>query len=332
MSYGLATPLGTVSHTGVGGLVTGGGFGRLARRFGLSVDNLLSVNLVGADGAFHRADENENPDLFWGVRGGGGNFGVVTSFEFRLHAMQRQVLGGQILYPIASARRVLELYGQYAPDAPDELQIDCAVLIPPGGQPGLAGFALCYSGPASRAERVLAPLRGLGTPLADTVAPIDYVALQRSGDVSDFRAQASYMRSGFVLDVPAGLVDAIADGLEGHPGRLTQVVLISGGGAISRVPNSATAFAQRDNFANLLCMVNWPYPSDGSEHIAWIRAYWPSIEPYMGGFYVNDLDPNASREVINENYRENYDRLVRVKDRYDPTNLFRLNANVEPSA
>jgi len=332
MTYGLATPLGTVSHTGVGGLVTGGGFGRLARRFGLSVDNLLSVNLVGADGAFHRADEDENPDLFWGVRGGGGNFGVVTSFEFRLHPMQRQVLGGQIMYPIAMARQVLELYGQYGPEAPDELQLDCVVGAPPGGQPGVAGFGVCYSGPAGRADRVLAPLRGLGTPIVDSVAPIDYVALQRSGDVSDFRAQASYMRSGFVGDVPAGLVDAIADGIEGHPGRLTQVVLVSGGGAISRVPNTATAFAQRDNLANLLCLVGWPYPSDGREHIAWIRSYWPSLEPYMHGFYVNDLDPNASREVINENYRENYDRLVRIKDRYDPTNLFRLNANVEPSA
>lgn len=332
MSYGLATPMGTVSHTGVGGLVTGGGFGRLARRFGLSVDNLLAVDMVGADGEFHRASEEENPDLFWGVRGGGGNFGIVTSFEFRLHPMQRRVLGGQIMYPVARAREVLDVFNDYGPSAPDPLQIDCVVVYPPGGAPGMAGFAVCYSGSPAQADRVLAPLRSVGTPLVDDVGPIDYVALQKSGDTDDFRAQAAYLKSGFVTEVAPGLVDVIVDGLEPHPGRLTQIVFVQGGGAIERVPNSATAFSQRDKFANLLGIVGWPYPSDGTEHSNWIRGYWPSVEPYTRGFYTNDLEPDHSVEVINENYRENYDRLVRIKDRYDPTNLFRLNANIEPSA
>jgi len=332
MSYGLVTPMGTVSHTGVGGLVTGGGFGRLARRFGLSVDNLLSVDMVGADGQFLRADEDENPDLFWGVRGGGGNFGVVTSFEFRLHPMQREVLGGQIMYPISRAREVLRVFGDYGPIAPDALQIDCAVVLPPGGEPGVSGFQICYSGPPSQADRALAPLRALGRPLVDDVRPMDYVALQKSGDISDFRAQASYLKSGFVSEVAPGLIDVIVDGIEGHPGRVTQMVFVQGGGAIERVPNSATAFSQRDKFANLLGIVGWPYGSDGSPHSSWIRNYWPSVEPYMQGFYTNDLEPDHAIEVINENYGENYERLVRIKDRYDPTNLFRLNANIEPSA
>jgi hypothetical protein len=331
MSYGLVTPMGTVSHTGVGGLVTGGGFGRLARRFGLSVDNLISVDVVGADGDFHRASENENPDLFWGVRGGGGNFGVVTSFEFRLHPMQRQVLGGQIVYPISRAREVLGVFNDYGPSAPDPLQLDCAVVIPPGGEPGIAAFSVCYSGPASQADRALAPLRAAGRPIVDDVRSMDYVAIQKSGDVDDFRAQAMYLKSGFVNEIAPGLMDVIADGMEGHPGRLTQMVFVQGGGAIERVPNSATAFSQRDKFANLLGIVGWPYPTDGSEHSRWIRDYWPSVEPYTRGFYTNDLEPGHATQVVNENYRDNFDRLVQVKNRYDPTNLFRLNANIEPS-
>jgi hypothetical protein len=332
MAYGLATPMGTVSHTGVGGLVTGGGFGRLARRFGLSVDNLLSVEMVGADGEFHRASEEENPDLFWGVRGGGGNFGIVTDFEFRLHAMQRQVLGGQIVFPISHARQALDVFGDYGPTAPDALMIDCAIIIPPGGEPGIAAFAVCYSGPPSQADRALAPLRAVGTPIVDDVRPMDYVAIQKSGDTTDFRAQAMYLKSGFVSEVAPGLVDVIVDGMKGHPGRITQMVFVQGGGAIGRVPNSATAFSQRDKLANLLGIVGWPHPTDGSEHASWIRGYWPSVEPYTRGFYTNDLDPEHSAQAINENYRENYDRLVQVKNRYDPTNLFRLNANIEPSA
>ena len=331
MAYDLVTPMGTVSHTGVGGLVTGGGFGRLARRFGLSVDNLLSVDVVTADGDFRRASADENPDLFWGVRGGGGNFGVVTSFEFRLNPMQRQVLAGQIMYPVSMIREVLAVYGEYGPQAPDELQIDGGVVLPPGGAPGVAGFAVCYSGPPSQADRALAPLRKLGTPVVDSVEGTDYVALQRSGDTTDFRAVASYMKSGFVSGISAGLIDALADGIEGHPERTTQMIFQQGGGAIARVPDQATAFSQRAEFANMLCVVGWPYPTDGSEHIAWIREFWPSIEPHTRGFYTNDLEDGTATEIINANFRDNFNRLVAVKNRYDPNNLFRLNANVEPS-
>ena len=181
MAYDLVTPMGTVSHTGVGGLVTGGGFGRLARRFGLSVDNLLAVDVVTADGRLQHASEDENPDLFWGVRGGGGNFGVVTSFEFRLHPMQRQVIAGEILFPISAARDVLSYYGEYGPRTLDELQLDCVLAHLLRNAPGAAGFSVCWSGPASEADRVLAPIRRIGTLIVDTVGPMDYVVLQRSG-------------------------------------------------------------------------------------------------------------------------------------------------------
>lgn len=331
MAYDLVTPMGTVSHTGVGGLVTGGGFGRVARRFGLSIDNLLSVDVVTADGELRRASEEENPDLFWGVRGGGGNFGVVTSFEFRLHPMQRTVLGGRILFPISRAADVLTVFGEYGPEAPDELQLDLVMAQPPGEAPGVAGFGVCYSGEPGRADRALAPVRALGNPIVDDVTGVDYVALQRSGDIDDPRAKAVYLKSGFVSSMPRGLIDAIVDGFEGRADRTTQVVFQQSGGAIGRVPSSATAFSQRQSQANMLATVDWPHGSDPDEHIAWIRRFWSRLEPYTDGFYINDGAPDETRERIRQSYRQNLERLVTVKNRYDPTNLFRLNANVEPT-
>ena len=331
MSYGLVTPMGTVSHTGVGGLVTGGGFGRVARRFGLSVDNLVAVNVVTADGEFRRASATENPDLFWGVRGGGGNFGIVTSFEFQLHPMQRQVVAGRIVYPIAKARQVLSRFAQYAAEAPDDLALGAAVAHPPGGAPGVAMFDVCYSGPQARSDRVLAPLRDLGAPIADTVATMDYIAVQRSGDIDDPRAEGMYLKSGFIAAFPADLVSAIIERFEGHPGRSTAVFFQTGGGAIARVPASATAFAQRDIMANMLCAVGWRHGDDPSAHIQWIKQYWPALERFTQGFYVNDLDIEASSTAVGANFRQNHQRLVAVKNKYDPKNLFRLNANVKPT-
>lgn len=330
MAYDLVAPMGTVSHTGVGGLVTGGGFGRLARRFGLAIDNLTAVDVVTADGQFRRANEHENQDLFWGVRGGGGNFGIVTSFEFQLHPMQRQVVGGNILFPIDKARDVLTFYGEH--EAPDELYLDFMMISPPGGGPAMVGFGVCYSGPENHAERVLAPVRQLGTPLVDGIQAVDYVALQRSGDVSDPRARATYLKSGFYPEMQADLVSAIAEGFEGNPDRTTIVYIQQSGGAIGRVANDATAFSHRDAVGNLLAMIDWEFGSDGSEHIAWTRAYWAKLEPFTSGFYANDLTLDDSTATVNANYRENYPRLVDIKNKYDPTNLFRLNANVQPTA
>jgi hypothetical protein len=332
MAYGLATPLGTVSHTGVGGLVTGGGFGRLARRFGLSVDNLLSVDVVSADGELRHASQSVNPDLFWGVRGGGGNFGIVTSFEFRLHPMQRQVLGGAIMFPIARAKEVFDVYSDYGPRAPDTLQIDALIMQLPGAAPGMAGFGVCYSGPPNQAEAALAPLRKLGTPLSDDVRAMDYIAIQKSGDISDPRARAMYLKSGFVRQVPPGLISAIVEGFKAHPGRITEIVFVSAGGAISRVANDATAFSQRAAQANMLGIVGWPFGSDGSEHMDYMRKYWASLERFTQGFYTNDLDLTAVKSSdVSDNFGRNHDRLVTIKNKYDPQNLFRLNANVQPS-
>jgi FAD/FMN-containing dehydrogenase len=329
MAYDLVTPMGTVSHTGVGGLVTGGGFGRLARRFGLAIDNLTSVDVVTADGQFRRASEHENQDLFWGVRGGGGNFGIVTSFEFRLYPMQRQVVGGNIFFPIEKARDVLNLYGEY--EAPDDLALDFAMISPPGGGPAMVGFGVCYSGPESQAERVLAPVRSIGTPMVDALQAVDYVALQQSGDVNDPRARASHLKSGFYPEMTADLVSAIVEGFEGDPNRTTVVFVQQSGGAIGRIANDATAFGHREAAGNLLSITDWAFGDDGSEHMAWNRSYWAQLEPFTRGFYTNDLSLEETTATVNANYRENYQQLVQIKNKYDPTNLFRLNANVQPT-
>lgn len=331
MAHGLVTPLGTVSHTGVGGLVTGGGFGRLSRRFGLSIDNLISADVVTADGRLLHADPTENADLFWGIRGGGGNFGVVTSFEFRLHSMQRPVMSGRIIFPIARAGDLLRLYADYAPQAPETLQTDLVVMHPPGGGDGLAGVEVCFSGREADAESALAPFYALGTPVQDTVEVQDYVMVQRTGDVDDPRARASYLYGGFVPDVPEELIRSILEGLRGHPDRSTSVVLVQAGGAIAQTSPEATAFSQRDAVANLLCTVGWRHGDDPGAHVRYIQEFWPSLERFTHGFYVNDMSPDITTTQIRENFQRNHQRLVEAKNRYDPTNLFRLNANIQPT-
>jgi FAD/FMN-containing dehydrogenase len=331
MAHGLVTPLGTVSHTGVGGLTTGGGFGRVARRFGLALDNVMSVDVVTADGQLRHASADENPDLYWGVRGGGGNFGIVTSFEFRLHPMQRQAVGGDIVFPIARARDLLTLWADYAVTGPDELYMDPFLDLPPGGADGVCGLNICYTGPADQAERVLAPIRQVGTPVADDVAPADYVALQRAHDITDPRAVGMYLKGGFIPGIGATLVDTILAGFEGHPARATSFFFQHSGGAIGRVANDATAFSHREAKANMMTLAAWKMGDDPAEHIRWIKQYWATLERFTDGFYVNDTDLEANAATIDANYGANYPRLATIKHRYDPKNLFRLNANVKPT-
>jgi FAD/FMN-containing dehydrogenase len=327
----LVTPLGTVSHTGVGGLTLGGGFGRIARKFGMAVDNLESVDIVTADGKLVHASAQENPELYWGARGGSGNFGVVTQFEFKLHPMKREVIAGSVLFPIARMRDMLTLWGEYAPVAPDELYVDPTVMQPPGNAPGMAMLQVCYCGPQAGAEKALAPIRKLGTPLKDTIKTMEYVQVQRSQDSTDTRAIASYLKGGFVGKVPGELVNAMVDGFHGDPRRTTVLFFQHCGGAGSRVADGATAFAHRYAIGNMMTVVAWPIgDKDPSPHIEAARAYWKTLEPFTRGFYVNDMAREVTAKDINENYRGNYQRLVALKTKYDPTNLFRLNANVTP--
>jgi FAD/FMN-containing dehydrogenase len=329
--HDLVTPLGTVSHTGVGGLTLGGGFGRVARKFGMAIDNLESVDVVTADGKLLHASATENPDLYWAARGGSGNFGVVTSFEFKLHPMKREVIAGSVVFPIARARDVLTLWSEYAPVAPDELYLDPTVMQPPGNAPGMAMLAAVYCGAEADAEKALAPIRKLGTPLKDSIGKKEYVQVQRSGDSTDTRAIASYLKGGFIGKMPGDLITAMVDGFHGDPRRTTVLFAQHCGGAGGRVPDNATAFAHRYAIANFMTVVAWPVSDkDPSPHIEAARAYWKGIEPFTRGFYVNDMPREVTAKAINENYRGNYQRLAALKSKYDPTNLFRLNANVTP--
>jgi FAD/FMN-containing dehydrogenase len=330
MALGLVTPLGTVSHTGVGGLTLGGGFGRLARRYGMAIDNLAAAEIVTADGQLHYANPKENQDLFWGLRGGSGNFGVVTGFEFRLHPMQREVVAGRLVYPLEKARDVLSMWADYAPQAPDELYFDPVIMLPPGGAPGAAALEVCYSGAPADAERALAPLRKLGAPLKDTLAAADYVQVQRAGDTTDTRAIATYLKGGFIPQMPKELIDTMIGNLQGHPARMTVLFFQHCGGAAARIDDSATAFAHRYALANMMSVAGWRNGDDPTEHIQATRKYWANLEPYTRGFYVNDMAREVTPADINANYRDNYKRLAALKQKYDPTNLFRLNANVTP--
>jgi FAD/FMN-containing dehydrogenase len=332
-AHGLVTPLGTVSHTGVGGLTLGGGFGRLARRFGMAIDNLESVDIVTADGNLRHASAQENPDLFWAVRGGGGNFGIVTNFEFRLHPMQRQVIAGSVAFPIARAKDVLDMYSEYVATAPDELYMDPAMIQPPGGAPGVIEVEVCYSGPPGKAEAALAPLRKLGKPDRDSIAAVDYLRAQRWNDSSDARSMGTYMKSGFIPQLPGKLVSAIVENFPASPDRMTLLFFQHCGGASGRKPESETAFAQRNAVANMMTVVGWRQGVDDSaQHMQAARKYWSTLDAFTHGFYVNDIAREATAKDIDSNFRGNYSRLVSIKQTYDPTNLFRLNANVRPPA
>ena len=330
MAQGLVTTAGTVSHTGVGGLTLGGGFGRVARRFGLALDNVKAVDLVTADGMLRHASADENPDLYWAVRGGGGNFGIATAFEFALHPMQRQIIGGDLAFPIERARELLEFYGEYTQSAPEELQVDFFMRAPPGGKPGIVVIAPCWSGPAGDAEGVLAPIRALGKPIADTVKVDDYCLVQRSNDNLDPRSEGTYLKSGFINEFPAGLAAAVIDNFHADPGRATAFFIQQAGGAIGRVPADATAFPHRRATHGIFTTVTWPLDTDRAPHVQSCRDYWAKLEPFTDGYYTNETADEGQRR-IDENYQGNLPRLRAVKKQYDPGNLFRLNANVQPA-
>ena len=330
MAFGLVTTAGTVSHTGVGGLTLGAGFGRVGRRFGLALDNVLGLDIVTADGKLLYVDADEDPELYWGLRGGGGNFGVVTNFDFQLHPMDREVIGGTVVFPLSEARSVLNFYADYAASAPDELYLDGG-LTSRSGQPGLAFLHVCYSGPMNKADRIIDPIRNAGTAVFDGIKAIDYVALQRSGDTSDPRARGGYVKSGFASEITPKMIDDILYGFKVHPQRGMNVVWQHAGGEIGRVDSGATAFAHRHVKHDTLMLMDWPVDIDSTPHVKWLKDYWATVEPHTRGAYANDIG-DVPQDRVHRNYGGNYDRLLALKNQYDPGNLFRLNANIAPTA
>jgi FAD/FMN-containing dehydrogenase len=331
-AFGLATTGGTVSNTGIAGLTLGGGEGWLQGQCGLTCDNLLSADVVTADGRFLRASAEENPDLFWGLRGGGGNFGLVTSFEYRLHPIGPLVLGGMVIHPLARAREVLRFYREFISSLPDEAEAWAVMLTSPDGAP-VTALLLAYNGPLAEGERVLEPARKFGPPLADLVQPMPYVARQTLlDDGLGPHGVQRYWKSGFATSLSDELIERAVEGAETFTSPMSVVAFVSYfHGAATRVASDATAFALREAQWDVDAVAQWLDPSESERHIAWARQVWAGMEPFTTGAYLNHLASDDRPERIRASYGRNYERLVALKNKYDPTNLFRLNANVRPS-
>jgi FAD/FMN-containing dehydrogenase len=329
-AFGLASTGGTVSNTGVAGLTTGGGLGWLMGKHGLAIDNLLSADMVTADGQFRITSASADPDLFWAIRGGGGNFGIAKSLEFKLHPIS-QVLGGLVLYPLDQARDVLRFYREFCATLPDEAEAYAALLTTPQGMP-VAALILGYNGAIADGEKVLAPARRFGTPIADLVGPMTYATRQKLLDEPNAtHGLHRYWRSAFTGQISDALVDALVEAASRFSSPMSAVIFFYMHGAAARVSPSATAFAPRCAQWDVDVVGQWANGAESAQHIQWVRSLWNDIEPQLqGSAYVNHLTQDDNPEKVRASYGSNYSRLRDIKRTYDPTNLFRLNANITP--
>jgi FAD/FMN-containing dehydrogenase len=339
-AFGLATTGGIVSHTGVGGLTLGGGIGHLMRKFGLSVDNLLSCDVVTADGEFVVASANENADLFWGLRGGGGNFGIVTSFEFQLHPLGPQVLAGMVMWPMDDAPAVLRMFRDLAANGPDELGLMGNLRLAPAlpiipeelhGKPIVALIAT-WAGPIDEGVPVVDEIRRFGSPVLDNVAPKPYCAHQQMFDPAVPHGNHFYWKSHKLPPLTDEIIDIVVEHASRVTSPLTTIPLFTQGGAVARVPDDATAVSHRDAQHDINIAASWlPSDPEPQRHIAWVREFFDALEPHSSGFYVNFISDDVDARVASAAYgAEKWDRLVALKNKYDPTNFFRANANIPP--
>ena len=330
-AHGLATTAGTVSHTGVAGLTLGGGFGRIGRKFGLACDNLAGAEVVTADGSLVRASAHDNPDLFWGLRGGGGNFGVVTSFEYQLHVVPPAMTGGMLVFPFVNGRQLIGAFADFIAGASDEMYSDCAIVTGPNGQRVVA-MNVCHSGTPAAAEKEIAQLRKIGKPIQDALGPSTYVQLQSALDNNYPHGRGYYIKSGFIRSLTPQVIDTVVTHLEAGPMATGVVNIVHQGGAINRVKSDATAFWHRDANHSVMMIGFWDDPANAASNMQWVKSGWKGVEPLTNGFYVNEVAHDDPANHVVATYVGNYPRLVALKKRYDPTNLFRLNANISPQA
>jgi FAD/FMN-containing dehydrogenase len=339
--FGLAVPGGVVSTTGVAGLTLHGGIGHLRRKYGLSIDNLLSVDIVTADGQLRRASATENEDLFWAVRGAGSNFGVITSFEFQAHPVGPMVMVGALFYPLEDARALLPAWRDYMASAPEELSsLAICWSVPPHepfppelhGTPVLI-VAGAYAGSIEEGEPVVQPLRELGQPLVDMSGPWPWVGLQTGFDALFPKGEYRYWKSRAVAELTDAAIDEIASLAGRRPTPLTDIVIWHHGGAMSRVEETETAYAGRDAGFLVTAEVNWTDPGQTDEAIAWGREAWDALGRHStGGLYLNFPGLGEEKEaLVRAGYGANYDRLATLKAQYDPDNLFRMNLNITPA-
>ena len=329
-AFGLATTGGVVGETGIAGLTLGGGVGWLVRKYGLTCDNLLAADLVTADGQLRRATPEENGDLFWALRGGGGNFGVVTAFHYRLHPVST-VLAGLVVHPRSAARAVIRFHRDFIAAAPEEFTSRVGLRTAPDGQPVVA-LASCYCGDLGEGERVLRPLREFGSPLVDDMKPMPYTSLQGMFGPAFPWGHRNYWKSSFLRALPDAAVDAVVEQTDRAKSPLSSVALEYYGGAAGRVAADATAFPHREAIYHLLILGQWRDAAEDPAHIGWARDGWEAVRPWSSGAaYMNALGDDAGVQAVRDAYGANYLRLAALKAKFDPMNLFRLNQNITPA-
>ena len=326
--FALATTGGTVSDTGIAGLTLGGGLGWLMGKHGTTSDNLLSAEIITADGKFLKVDKDNYTDLYWAIRGGGGNFGIVSKFGYQLHSFGPNIIAGMILYPMEQAKEVFQFYRNYIRTAPDELMSYSGFIVTPDGLP--VTFILpAWTGPLEEAEKHLAPLRSFGSPLADLVGEMPYLQLQSIIDAVAPAGIRRYWKSGYFTDLTDELLDIFISNVAKRPSPLSPVLFFHIRGAATRVDPQATAFVHRQDQWDSDIISQWTDPADDEKNITWTRNFWKEIEPFTKGVYVNHLDADDNTRIRNA-YGENYKRLQEIKQQYDPGNLFHLNNNIVP--
>jgi FAD/FMN-containing dehydrogenase len=339
--HGLAAPLGFVSETGIAGLTLGGGLGYLTRRFGWTSDSVLSMDVVTADGRLVRASESEAPDLFWGLRGGGGNFGVVTSFEYRLYPVGPEIVGGAIAWPAAEAPRVLELFESIAAEGPPELTVVAGLRKAPPAPwlpeevhgTDIVALFVCYTGDLEEGERLVAPIKELGEPVGDTVERRSYVSQQSLLDATQPKGRRYYWKSEYLPGHDPELLEAVV----GHAGRVpsphSAILLFPLNGAVDRLPGDHSAVGNRDAASVINITASWDDEEGDAACIDWARGTWEDLRRFStGGTYVNFLSEEEVGDRVSAAYGDNYARLAEVKAAWDPSNLFRVNKNIAPRA
>ena len=326
--FGLAVPAGLISKTGIAGLTLGGGVGWLVRKYGLTCDNVLSFDIVTADGKPRVASANENEDLFWALRGGGGNFGVVTSFEFRAHPVST-VLGGMVMYPRDRAVEVLRFYREFTQSAPVELTAYIALLHTPDGIPAVAVIA-CYCGDVTEGEKVFKPLRTFGSPMVDVIQPMPFPQMQTFLDAGFPHGNHNYWKSTFLRDFSDDAIVVLVEHANRATSPLSGVTIEYYGGGASRVGVSETAFAQRQAQYDVVILAQWVDPGESQRHIEWARGLADSMRPFSSGAYLLNFLGEEGEDKIKAAFGPNYDRLKAIKKKYDPENFFRMNQNIKP--
>ena len=332
--FGLATTMGVNSDTGIAGLTLGGGFGKLGRKHGLACDNMISADIVTADGRLLHTSADEHPDLFWGIRGGGGNFGIVTAFRYRLHPLGPTIARASVTYDFHRAPEALRAYYEFSRTCPDEISADAALARTAAGEP-VFGISICFMGPLDEGEpalaRALESLRSKVAPLDEQTAVVPYLAVQSAGDSIFPRGRRYYWKAQFLQEISIAAIDAILAAYIRAPSMASLAVFQQVGGAIARVPVTQTAYAQRNALYDCFPVAIWDDPAGDAANIGWARDFWTAVRPFStGGVYVNNLG-DEGEDRIRAAYGENFERLAQLKQKYDPTNFFRLNQNIRPA-